>query len=210
MKGQGLIMDESAPFCLWEDTFDEKPHSNNKLRGILAPAIEITTSMLDTDMDWESPHDFPPPVFEWWKGQKQILFHTGMIQGCSDVLLVYDEIQKRFGYDEMAHITTQKSLTLKHALLRCMVRQHRHLHLPSGKPNLFGKNEDYAALAHVRFQGEEVPRKCRDCNTPATTDEHPHYIIHGPGVMIAVRSYCKSCSQNAKPTSKRTKSTKKH
>ena len=58
MKGQGFVTDESGAFCLWGDIFDEKPYGNNKLQGFLAPAIEIITSMLDTGVDWESPHDF--------------------------------------------------------------------------------------------------------------------------------------------------------
>lgn len=51
IKGQGLIINKSSAFCLWEDTFNKKPYSNNRLREILAPAIKITTSMLNTDVD---------------------------------------------------------------------------------------------------------------------------------------------------------------
>jgi hypothetical protein len=158
--------------------------------------------MLGTDDDWKSPQDFPPAVFEWWKGQKQILFHNRAVRCFADIMPVAIACQRLLDVEVLSHANPQEKTTLWYTLLQCMIRQRQHLHLSSGKANLFDKNEDYAQLAHVRFLGEEVPRICRECRTTASTEKHPHYVVHEQGVMIAIRGYCKPCQMTSTGTKK--------
>lgn len=74
----------------WETSFVHNPHSNTKLLELLPAAIAAQNQV---DEEWTDPSSFPEPVFEWWKGQKQILFYQSKVSGLQSIIPVLQKCQ---------------------------------------------------------------------------------------------------------------------
>lgn len=57
-----------------ERDFNTLPHSNEELRKTIPDALKACETM-EGDEDWRDPSDFPEAVLNWFKGQREILFH---------------------------------------------------------------------------------------------------------------------------------------
>ncbi|KAI9714534.1 MAG: hypothetical protein M1820_000495 [Bogoriella megaspora] len=56
----------------WSSALEQKPHSNDTLAKLLPAALEACDEYADAD--WAHPSDLPKAVFEWLRGQGEILF----------------------------------------------------------------------------------------------------------------------------------------
>ncbi|KIN07216.1 hypothetical protein OIDMADRAFT_139835 [Oidiodendron maius Zn] len=72
----------------WEQFFNKNPHSNLTLIKLLPDAILAVT--LPEIQNWLDPSTMPPPVLNWWKGQKQILFYNVRVSGLDNMLPVLE------------------------------------------------------------------------------------------------------------------------
>jgi hypothetical protein len=77
-----IVDDDSEKEGSWELFFDAIPHSNKQLMELIPKALE-GSAYRNSELD--DPSCFPGSVFEWWRGQKQILFYDSPISGLQDL-----------------------------------------------------------------------------------------------------------------------------
>ena len=84
----------------WCQYFEIFPHSNATTRQLLPAAIEATKLAISKDsMDWHHPSQFPHPIREWFKGQKDVLFYYGTVSSSTDIEIAFNkcsELQQNY------------------------------------------------------------------------------------------------------------------
>ncbi|KAL8745041.1 MAG: hypothetical protein Q9190_002790 [Brigantiaea leucoxantha] len=74
-------------WCLF---FTDKPYSNQVTRELIPAALEATSLAIEQGLkDWQDPSEFPLPVLEWFKGQKEVLFHYGPVSSTKDIEIAF-------------------------------------------------------------------------------------------------------------------------
>ena len=76
----------------WGEIFSPEPHSNEANRKMLDEATKATEALgQGQPTKWQDPAQLPPVVLTWLKGQKQVLFYDGPINGESDITITLDK-----------------------------------------------------------------------------------------------------------------------
>lgn len=158
----------------WDSFFTEYPHSNDKLRELIPPAIGAIQSCASS-VKWEQFCDLPLAAQEWLQGQKQILFPD-------TVLSSFDDIIKALDGPKWPQVLAAK--TLKDKFLSIMQIQ---------LDTLKGVEEQHQHLWHSRFAKETIEVKCAHCKARLNSDPSPGWAVYYPGVYLARQRRCKQC-----------------
>lgn len=89
----------------WGEIFSPEPHSNEAIRKMLDEATKATEALdQGQPTKWQDPAQLPPAVLTWLKGQKQVLFYDGPINGASDIAITLDKCKTSLSRSERREI----------------------------------------------------------------------------------------------------------
>lgn len=154
----------------WNSYFSAVPHSNDRLRELIPPAVATLDSMLldKSTKHWELPHDLPIPVIAWFRGQKQILF--------ADIpISAFEDIQQLASQSEPA--------SLVQIFRDILIHEQKYLALVK---------DAHQGYWHSRFDGHVVELCCSTCEQPQTLDTNSRWATTRPGCYISRRLVCHS------------------
>jgi len=161
----------------WDHYFGH-PLSNNDLRKLIPPAIKVLEDCEPSkDVGWKEPGDFPAPLLQWFRGQKQILFAHVSISSFSDIVMALQQILPGTRPASDRHASAHVKGILKDTLL------HQHDSLQA----IRGEHQD---IWHSRFDGRAVELCCQRCRKAHKADTDPRWAIHRPGHYIARLRSC--------------------
>jgi len=144
-------------------------------------------------LEWTDPSSFPEPVYEWWKGQKQILFYETEVSGLKSIALVMEKCQlyrKVWQSFKPRHPIRVDPSSLRQVLGELMAIQteffERHGAL----------NVQYADAIHNRFDGQALLVKCYGCHAKLAPVKQPSFTIYRPGYYVCrSRISCSVCKK---------------
>ena len=113
----------------WDEISSPEPHSNEAIRKMLDEAIRATEALdQGQPIKWQDPAQLPPAVLTWLKGQKQVLFCDGPINGESDIAITLDKYKTSLSRSERREIERRfPGQGLRMMLRQLMLMQKKHL-----------------------------------------------------------------------------------
>lgn len=176
----------------WHQYFEKFPHSNAITRQLLPAAIEATKLAISKNStDWHHPSQFPRPVREWLKGQKDVLFYYGTVSSSTDIDIAFkkcSELQQNYASQQRKN-QQKKDYQLRNMLLQLMLMQEKKL------DSVTGLNEE---LVFNRLDGSTVETVC-PCGDYMVTDTDPRFSCAQPGAyVVKERRGCRKPECNAK------------
>ena len=113
----------------WDEISSPEPHSNEAIREMLDEAIRATEALdQGQPIKWQDPAQLPPAVLTWLKGQKQVLFCDGPINGESDIAITLDKYKTSLSRSERREIERRfPGQGLRMMLRQLMLMQKKHL-----------------------------------------------------------------------------------
>jgi hypothetical protein len=172
---------------VWEQFFNQTPHSNKMLFELLPAAIQAITQ---SSQNYRDPSEFPPPVLIWWQGQKQILFYDIEVEGLEDILSVLRKCQRT-----ATGLTPASISSLPGVLKVLMEIQKQALEQEIG---IKSPQHEKGSYVHSRFDGQDVSAKCAACGEPARFVKNPTYSVNRPGHFVVInKRRCRACGKRA-------------
>ncbi|OCK94929.1 uncharacterized protein K441DRAFT_677154 [Cenococcum geophilum 1.58] len=172
---------------VWEQFFNQTPHSNKMLFELLPAAIQAITQ---SSQNYRDPSEFPPPVLIWWQGQKQILFYDIKVEGLEDILSVLRKCQRT-----ATGLTPASISSLPGVLKVLMEIQKQALEQEIG---IKSPQHEKGSYVHSRFDGQDVSAKCAACGEPARFVKNPTYSVNRPGHFVVInKRRCRACGKRA-------------
>ena len=191
----------------WYQYFEKFPHSNDKTRRLLPAAIETAKLAISRNStDWHHPSQFPHPVLEWFKGQKDVIFYYGTVSSLADIEIAfkkYSELSPQNYSSQQPKNQQEKDYQLQGMLLQLMLTQKKKL------DSIIGSHQE---LIFNRIDGSTVETSC-PCGDCRITDTEPRFCCAQPGAYVVKerlgcgkpKSQCKSRRRGVremKPVSK--------
>ena len=127
-------------------------------------------------MDWHHPSQFPHPVRQWFKGQKDVLFYYGTVSSSTDIEIAFNkcsELQQNYA-SQQGKKEQKKDCQLQGMLLQLMLMQKKKL------DSVTSSNED---LVFNRIDGSTVDAVC-PCGSYEVTDTKPRFSCAQPGAYV--------------------------
>lgn len=173
------IIRSENPEGIWSEYFSTLPHSNEELRKSIPDALKACETT-EGDEDWRDPSDFPEAVLNWFKGQREILFHDKL-------RAIREEMAAALSH-AVSPALGDIGLSLKQVICRIIRNQHQMLSCQKkSKNHLLDKRQD---LWHSGFS-EHLVICCELCGS-SRNEESSRWAVKRPGHYIAHHLVCNS------------------
>jgi hypothetical protein len=165
---------QSVSTGIWDVFFSDRPHSNDKLRELIPPAVDALKMCKCSD-SWQLPSDLPDPVLEWFQGQKQILFSNVSLSNFSDVVHALRQI--------LPESEPNSAELLLDIFKKILIYQQETV------KNVTGMHQ---GLWHSTFDGRAIDVFCKTCKVPQRPDSSPRWAVSRPSYYIVRERCCNS------------------
>lgn len=153
---------------IWDVFFSDRPHSNDKLRELIPPALDAL-KMCKSSASWQLPSDLPDPVLEWFQGQKQIFISNVSLSNFSDVVHALRQI--------LPESEPNSAELLLDIFKKILIYQQETV------KNVTGKHQE---LWHSTFDGRAIDVFCKTCKVPQMPDSSLDGQYLGLAIMLFV------------------------